>query len=73
MPTPSRSRSSGWPPGRKVNWKCVKPTNKNKHKQKCVRLIGVHGQLVKTGHAGADGFTFDGKLGGHRLASGSYR
>ena len=36
-------------------------------------MIGVHGQLVKTGHAGADGFTFDGKLGGHRLASGSYQ
>ena len=60
-------------PGRKANGKCVKPTKKNKHKQKCPRLIGVHGQLDKTGHAGADSFTFDGKLSGHRLARGSYQ
>ena len=60
-------------PGRKANAKCVKPTKQNKHKQKCPRLIGVHGQLDKTGHAGADSFTFDGKLSGHRLARGSYQ
>jgi hypothetical protein len=60
-------------PGRKVNGKCVTPTKKNKHKKKCPRQIGVHGQLVKTGHAGANSFTFDGKIGGHKLAPATYR
>jgi hypothetical protein len=60
-------------PGRTVSGKCVKPTKKNKHKKKCLRLIGVHGQLVKTGHAGANSFTFDGKIGGHKLALGTYQ
>ncbi len=45
----------------------------NKYKQKCLRLIGVHGQLVKTGHAGASSFTFDGRIGGHKLAPGTYQ
>jgi DNA-binding beta-propeller fold protein YncE len=60
-------------PGRNVNGKCVRPTSRNKHKRKCARLIGVRGQLVKTGQAGANGFTFDGKIGGYKLAPGTYQ
>ena len=59
--------------GRKVNGKCAKPTKNNADKKKCSRLVGVNGQLVKTGHAGANRFTFDGKIGGHKLAPGTYR
>jgi hypothetical protein len=60
-------------PGRRVNGKCVKPTIKNKHDKKCTRLIGVHGQLVETGNAGANSFSFNGKIGGRKLAPGTYQ
>ena len=59
--------------GRKVNGRCVKPTRKNTDKKKCSRLVGVPGQLVKTRHAGANRFAFDGKIGGRKLAPGSYQ
>ena len=60
-------------PGRKVNGKCVRPTSKNNHKKPCTRLIGVHGQLVETGKAGANSFSFNGKIGGHTLTPGTYQ
>jgi hypothetical protein len=60
-------------PGRKVNGKCVKPTNNNRHKERCTRVISVDGQLVKIGHAGANSFSFNGKIAGHKLAPGTYQ
>jgi hypothetical protein len=60
-------------PGRKVNGRCVKPTTKNSKDRKCTRLISVHGQLVKTGTAGANSFSFNGTIGGHKLAPGTYQ
>jgi len=33
----------------------------------------VHGKIVKSGHAGANHFTFNGKFGGHALGPGTYR
>jgi hypothetical protein len=60
-------------PGRKVNGRCVKPTAKNANKPRCVRKQSVHGSIVKTGKLGANSFTFTGKIGGHKLAPGTYR
>jgi hypothetical protein len=56
--------------GRKLGGKCVASTNK--HKKSCTRLINVRGKLVKTGNAGANQFVWNGKIGGHSLAPGSY-
>jgi hypothetical protein len=58
--------------GRKVNGKCVAATTRNKRKPRCARLTNVRGKLVKTGDAGANRFVWNGKIGGHSLASGSY-
>ncbi len=60
-------------PGRKVNGKCVKQTNKNhKHHAKCTLTTKISGSITATGSAGANAFTFNGKLAGHTLAPGSY-
>ena len=60
-------------PGRKVNGKCVKQTGKNKHKKLCMRLVKVSGNILKTDKLGASSFTFNGKLGGHKLGPGTYQ
>ncbi len=58
--------------GRKVNGKCVAPKPRNKHHKRCTRLLGVRGKLVKAGAAGANHFVWSGKIGGRKLAAGSY-
>jgi DNA-binding beta-propeller fold protein YncE len=59
--------------GRKVRGACVKPTHKNRKHGKCVRLVSVSGSIVKSGIAGSNHFTFNGKIGGHQLGSGTYQ
>lgn len=58
--------------GRKVKGKCVAQTTHNKHKPRCTRLVNVGGKVVKTGSSGANRFVWNGKIGGHELAPGSY-
>ena len=58
--------------GRKVKAKCVAPTAHNKRSKRCTRLVNVRGKLVKTGNADANKFVWNGKLGGHKLAPGTY-
>jgi hypothetical protein len=60
-------------PGRKVKGKCVKPTKKNRTHKQCSRLVGVPGAITQTGTTGANGFTFNGKIGGHKLGPGTYQ
>jgi hypothetical protein len=60
-------------PGREVRDHCVKPTSKSKHKKACTRLVAVHGKIAQTGKAGANSFVFNGKIGGHKLAPGTYQ
>jgi hypothetical protein len=60
-------------PGRQVNGKCVEPTNKNNLKKKCTRLISVNRKVVQTGKAGANSFSWNGKVGGHKLGPGTYQ
>ena len=60
-------------PGRKVNGRCVKPTTKNRRHRKCTRFVAAPGKLTLAGHAGANQSTFNGKIGGHQLAPGTYQ
>ena len=59
--------------GRNVGGKCVKQTQNNKHHAKCARLISVSGRITHAGAAGANHFTFTGKIGGANLGAGTYR
>jgi hypothetical protein len=59
--------------GRKVNGRCVKPTTGNRKHRKCARLVNVPGTLTVAGQAGANQFSFDGKIGGRQLGSGAYQ
>jgi hypothetical protein len=59
-------------PGRKVKGRCVTPTRKNRKHRKCTRLVSVRGKIVKSGKAGANQFSFNGKIGGHTLGPGTY-
>lgn len=60
-------------PGRKVKGHCVKPTKQNRTDPKCTRRVTLSGAIVRSGHAGANRFTFNGKIGGHRLGPGAYQ
>lgn len=60
-------------PGRKVHGKCVKSTRKTRrHHANCTITNRIRGSLTKKGTAGANAFTFNGKIAGRRLGAGSY-
>lgn len=60
-------------PGRKVKGRCVNQTDKNrKHHVKCTLTKKVSGSLTRAGTAGANSFSFTGKLAGRALGPGSY-
>jgi hypothetical protein len=58
--------------GRTVNRRCAKPTRSNRTRKRCTRLVGVPGSFTRTRPAGADRFTFTGRLTGHALKPGRY-
>jgi hypothetical protein len=60
-------------PGRLVKGRCVRPTKKNRKHHKCTRLINLRGQIVMSRNAGANLFTFHGRIGGHSLGPGTYQ
>jgi hypothetical protein len=64
---------AGKSPGRKVKGRCVKPTGKNRNRKMCIRLVKLRGSIVQAGKAGANSFTFDGKVGGHQITPGAYQ
>lgn len=59
--------------GRKVKGRCAKQTKKNHKQLRCSRLVAVPGSITLVGKAGANAFTFTGKIGGHKLGPGSYQ
>ncbi|MCW3047117.1 MAG: domain containing protein [Solirubrobacterales bacterium] len=59
--------------GRTVSGRCVKPTRTNRTHKRCTRFVAVRGSFTRTRPAGADGFTFTGRLTGHPLTPGRYR
>jgi hypothetical protein len=59
--------------GRKLSGRCVKPTRRNNGHRRCTRLINLSGAIARASSAGANGFTFNGNIGGHKLVPGSYQ
>jgi hypothetical protein len=60
-------------PGRLSKGRCAAPSGKNRTHQRCTRLVPIRGGLTESGTPGSDRFTFDGRIGGHKLGPGSYR
>jgi Beta-propeller repeat len=60
-------------PGRLAHGRCVKPTSKNRNHRHCTRLVLIPGTLTVNGQPGSHGFTFNGRIGGHKLTPGHYR
>jgi hypothetical protein len=58
--------------GRRVNGRCVTLTKANRGKSRCDRYQTV-GTLNIIGKAGANAYTFRGKIRGHALKPGRYR
>jgi hypothetical protein len=59
--------------GRRAGGRCVKPSRANRNRRTCSRLTSVPGSFSRRRSAGADRFTFTGRLGGHTLGRGRYR
>jgi hypothetical protein len=59
--------------GRTVSGRCLKPTKSNGTRKRCIRFVAVGGSFTRTRAAGADRFTFTGRLTGHALKPGRYR
>jgi CSLREA domain-containing protein len=59
--------------GRRSGKKCVKPAKRNRGKPKCRRTVTLAGGLTQAGALGSNSLHFSGRLGGHKLAPGSYR
>ena len=52
---------------------CVKPATANRRLRRCTRFVRAPGSFSRRRQAGADGFTFTGRLAARRLAPGRYR
>ncbi|HTN23438.1 MAG TPA: hypothetical protein VL120_05590, partial [Solirubrobacteraceae bacterium] len=59
--------------GRSVGGRCVKTSKSNSKRKRCTRYTRLSGTFTRTRPAGADRFTFTGRLGGRRLPAGNYR
>jgi hypothetical protein len=59
-------------PGRNVHGRCRKVTRGNVNHARCTRLSALPGALTHTSTAGANTFTFDGRIGGNTLKPGTY-
>jgi hypothetical protein len=59
-------------PGRRVVGRCVTPTRKNRRHMRCTRFILLPGAVTLTAAAGANAFTFDGRIAGRALGPGTY-
>ena|GEM_PF-3180921 len=53
--------------------RCVATTRLNRRAAGCMRHVPIKGSFSRTARAGAGSFWFTGRLGGRRLARGSYR
>jgi hypothetical protein len=59
--------------GRKVKGRCAAPTKKNHKHARCSRWVTVRGRIRLAARAGANAFTFTGKVGSHKLGPGTYQ
>ena len=53
--------------------RCVRPTQANYSARRCIRLVALPGDFMRTGSAGVNHFRFTGRIAGHKLTIGSYR
>ena len=60
-------------PGRLTRCRCTALTRSDRRHRPCTRPIMLRGTTVINGGAGADTFTFTGKIDGRALVPGSYR
>jgi hypothetical protein len=60
-------------PGRLSKRRCVAPTRNNRTHRRCTRLLTLRGSLTKNGAQGSNTVTFNGRIGGHKLAPGTYQ
>jgi DNA-binding beta-propeller fold protein YncE len=58
--------------GRRSGKRCVAQTKHNRRHKRCALTIVVRGALTLMGTAGANTYSFNGKIGGKTLGSGSY-
>jgi LmbE family N-acetylglucosaminyl deacetylase len=58
--------------GRLVTGRCVPGTRANQRQRHCNRLVSLPGSITRTGMAGANSFTLNGRIAGRQLAPGSY-
>jgi streptogramin lyase len=59
--------------GRLVGKRCSKATKANRRDKRCSRVVKLPGHFTLSGTAGANTFTFKGKLAGRLLGAGAYR
>ena len=61
--------------GRKVAGRCVKPTNNNRRRTRCVRFVRLRGSFTRRRPAGPDRFAFNGDISnrGRLLTPARYR
>lgn len=55
------------------NARCVAPTRRNRTARPCTRYLPVRGSFTRPARSGTNRFVFTGRVGGRRLARGSYR
>jgi hypothetical protein len=59
--------------GRRMRGRCATPKRSNRRARRCVRYVKVRGRFTGNGTPGAGRFHFTGRMGGRKLAPGSYR
>jgi hypothetical protein len=60
-------------PGRRARGGCRKPSARNRSGKRCTRFVRVTGSFTHSGATGANRFRFTGRVGGRKLAPGTYR
>jgi hypothetical protein len=60
-------------PGRLSHGRCMQPTRKNRKHRGCTRPFPIRGARTVYGQTGSDTFTFNGRIGAHKLTPGRYQ
>ena len=59
--------------GRRVGGRCAAPTRSNRRATRCTRFVALSGSFTRSARSGRNSFRFTGRIGGRRLAPGSYQ
>jgi hypothetical protein len=58
--------------GRRVGRRCAAPSRVNRSAKRCTRLVAIPGSFTRSASRGRNSFRFTGRIGGRKLAAGSY-